>query len=478
MIDCLLIYPNPSLDSPNRNLALGILFVGAALEQQGYAVEYIDLRFDTLDNVRQFVNQGVRIVSISAMTGYQCIQAAEIFSLVKASAPQTITVLGGVHATMVPDSCLAEPDLDFIVTGEGEETMGELVAAILDGTKDFSSLLGVGWKQHGEAIINGHRPFMDMLNIPFPLTDKNRRFFEIAARTRHLSYFTTRGCPFRCSFCYNLVFNRRQWRVLPTERLEEDLRRLQREISFDHVYFVDDYLGHRVERLAAVSETMRHVDLTWHSSIRVNDINQDTAQILNEGKCELLLLGVESESDHLQQQILVKDYRNGADDVRRCVQSLLQTDITPLYSFMYNVPEEAPEELESTFRLAEWIYRTDKRARIGFYAYTPYPGTPLYQQALQNGFRPPVRLADWGEMSLSNELNPALRDLYYIAGLRFRGRTGDRTDENFPGLRRLGILPFEWLAHLRWRSRRFIFSNFERHMVRGMIAQASQRERS
>jgi hypothetical protein len=66
--DCILVYPNPSLDSPNRNLALGILFVGAALEENGYKVEYVDTRFDSLDHLRSLLIDGTRVVGVSAMT--------------------------------------------------------------------------------------------------------------------------------------------------------------------------------------------------------------------------------------------------------------------------------------------------------------------------------------------------------------------------------------------------------------------------
>jgi|GEM_PF-600077 len=477
MIDCVLVYPNPSLDSPNRNLALGVMIVGAALEQRGFSVEYIDLRFDTVARLRDIVRGGVRTVGVSAMTGEQCLAAAEIFEWVKQASPATKTILGGVHGSMVTESCIQEPDIDFIVVGEGEETMCRLMEAVRDNARDLTEIEGLAWKAEGEPRINPPRAFSDLSDSVFPLTARNKRLFEIAASTGHLSYYTTRGCPFRCAFCYNLVFNRRKWRQLPADRLEEDLRRLRKEISFDHVYMVDDYIGRRLDRLEAISRSIRNVGLTWHSSIRVNDVNAESARILRDGNCQLLLLGVESASESVQQGTLVKDYKNGEADVRSCVVTLRDAGITPLYSFMYNVPGETEEDLVDTARLAEWIYRTDTRARIGFYAYTPYPGTPLYKDALERGFTPPLSLRDWAHLSLSNELNPKLRDLYYIAGLRFRGRKGDRTDENFPRFQRLRIAPFELAARVRWRFMRFVMTDFERESIKKMIRQASRRDR-
>lgn len=475
MIDCLLVFPIPSKDSPNHNVALGMLFVGATLERQGYSVRYVDLRFDSWDQMIGIVKDGVRVVGISTMTGNQCVQAATILSAVKALQPRVLTVLGGVHPTMLPRETLSsEPDLDCIVLGEGESTMPDVVRAARDGSTDFKGVAGVAWKSGGEVVINPGRPFLDLGETEFPLTTQTRRFFEIAARTNNLSYYTTRGCPFRCSFCYNLVFNDRKWRQLPLDVLYEHLSLLRREFDAKHVYLVDDYLGHGAKRLTAVSETIARTGLAWRSSIRVSDITPEIANVLDSHGCDSLLLGVESASPSVQQGVLVKDYKHGADDVRSCVNSLRATRIRPLYSFMYNVPGETTDDLEASFELAEWIYKTDKRAMIGFYAYTPYPGTPLYHQALANGFKPPVRLAEWGEYSLSNELNPKLRDLYFIAGLRFRGRSGDRTDQNFGGLSRLKIAPFELLSRVRWATRRFCYSDFERNSVRSMIERASR----
>jgi anaerobic magnesium-protoporphyrin IX monomethyl ester cyclase len=478
MVHCLLVFPVPSRDSPNHNVALGMLFVGTMLERAGYSVRYLDMRFDDWSTLVQVLRDGVRVVGVSAMTGHQCGQAARIFNLAKRIDPKIVTVLGGVHATMVPNDTLDEPDIDYLVLGEGEETMVELVGAIAKGDEP-NGIRGLAWKdRHGEVTVNPSRPFMDLADVPFPLTPSTRRFFEIAARTKSLSYYSSRGCPFRCTFCYNLVFNDRKWRQLPPAILQDHLTIMRREFAADHVYLVDDYIGHGKRRLSELAEAMARVGVTWHSSIRVSDITEEVAGILERGGCNSLLLGVESASRDVQQGVLLKDYKSGADDVRRCVQAISRTRIRPLYSFMYNVPGETDDDLEQSFALAEWIYRTDRRAMIGFYAYTPYPGTPLYQHALNSGFTPPKRLTDWETFSLSNELNPRLRDLYFIAGLRFRSRSGDRTDQNFPGLRRLQILPFELSSRVRWRTRRFVYSGVERHAVRTLIGNATRRSQT
>lgn len=473
--DIILVYPDPSKDSPNRNLSLSILFPGAALEKKGFNVAYIDTRFDSDAKLDELLRKEPKAIGISTMTGNQCTEAKRIMERVKSVNPAIKTILGGVHPSMMPQQTLSEPLIDFIITGEGEETICELMEALVGDTHNYKDILGIGWKEGEELIINPKRPFLRADDLPFPLTKKNKHLFEIAAKTGHLSYFTSRGCPFRCSFCYNLIFNDRKWRVLSGERLEEDLNRLKKELDFGHIYFVDDYIGHHKKRISEVTQVMNNVKLTWHSSIRASDIDSEMAEILDNGNCTSLLFGLESASERMQQKVLVKDFKRGLTDVTNCVNLISKTSIIPLYSFMYNVPGETYEELVQTIELAEWIYKIDIKARIGFYAYTPYPGTPLYKAAVAKGMEIPSDLEGWGKMSLSNEENPLLRDLYYIAGLRFRGRKGDRTNENFPGFHRLKILPYELLSKWRWKNKKFVYTSFERKMVHGLISNATKR---
>jgi radical SAM superfamily enzyme YgiQ (UPF0313 family) len=468
----------PSADSPNRNVALGIAFAGAALERAGWSVAYYDARIDDESVLRGYLRERPRLIGFSMMTGMQCSESKRLIGQVRAISADTKILLGGVHPSLFPKETLLDPDVDFVIVGEGELTIVDLMSALADGTHDLSDITGLAWKDGEQPVVNPERPFMDPATIRLPLTAGTRRLFAAAAGTRHLSYQTTRGCPFRCAFCYNVAFNDRTWRRLPIELVEEHLTELSRSVSFDHVYFVDDYVGRDKRRVAQLGAAMRRRGLTWHSSIRAPDIDAEMATLLEDGNCELLLFGLESASDRVMNDILVKDVKGGIDTVLSCVRHIAATRIKPLYSFMYNVPGETDREREETFRLADWIYHTDEKAQIGFYAYTPYPGTPLYQTALQKGFQPPSGFANWGEMSLQNELNQELRDLYYIAGLRFRNRRGDRTDENFPGWRRLMIMPFEAHARSRWREREFRYSSFERWAVRELISRASARNRT
>jgi len=168
-------------------------------------------------------------------------------------------------------------------------------------------------------------------------------------------------------------------------------------------------------------------------------------------------------------------YPKGCEDIRNCTRILSKTNIRGRYNFMSGVPTETMEEIYKSMDLADWIWQTDKNAKITFSAYSPYPGSKLYQEALKAGFKEPHDFEGWSKMSLSNNINPIPGNLYYMAGLRFRKRKGDSTSRNFFGLKRLIILPFEVSAHLRWKFRFIRYYRLEKFIINKLFTWTSKK---
>ena len=484
MSDILLIYPRPTLDSPLQELALGIMYLGATLEENGFDVTYIDERFDDEKDIYEAVRNGVKAVGVSAMTGYQLVRTEEIFKKVRGIDPSIFTIMGGVHPSLLPEECLKEPFVDFVVIGEGEETLLELMQAIKD-KKPFDKIESVGWKKpsgEGDEIrINNPRKFIDPAEYVYPLTPTNKRYFVTAAKTGELSLPTSRGCPHRCRFCYNMVFNRKTWRPIPVDVFEKHLTRLLddlKDVPFKHMFLLDDNISRNKARIKTIGKILTERNITWHSSIRPEYITEEMATLLDRSGCRGLLLGIESGSNRVLNEVIRKDLPNGVDDIKTCANHLSKTRIQAIYSFMCNIPSETSKDLRESMDLADWISRTDPKGRLSFYVYAPYPGTELYQEALSSGFKEPKNFGDWAKITLSNDQNPIAENIYYIAGLHFRGGKGDRTDQNFPGIQRLKIALFESLVHLRWRSRFFKFFGLEKAIIKRLLENASRRVRN
>ncbi|MDO8592405.1 MAG: radical SAM protein [bacterium] len=474
MNDCILAYPIPTADSPVKGSALSIFYPGAMLEQNGLKVEYFDERFDKFDDLLFLLKENPVCVGVSSMTGYQLIRSKRILETVKKVNPNIYTIFGGAHPSLLPAQCIKEDFVDFVVVGEGEKTLLELVMALKNGG-NLSKVDGIFWKNKGKIIANKHREFMDPTEWPFPLTPKNRKYFKIAANRGELMFPASRGCPYNCNFCYNQTFNRRSWRPMPLDKFEKELGIFLREFKIKNAYINDDNIGSNKARIKKIAEIIKRFGITWSTSIRCSDMDEETARVFEESGCHELLLGVESGSDRVLNEVVNKMYPKGSEDIRNCARILSKTKIRGRYNFIAGLPSETAEETHKSMDLADWIWRTDQNAKIAFAAFSPYPGSKLYQEALKAGFKEPQDFSGWSKMSLSNEVNPIASNLYYIAGLKFREKKGDSTNRNFSGLKRLIIYPFEISARLRWKYRFLKYYELEKFIIKMLFIWASKR---
>lgn len=473
-IDCLLAYPLPTKDSATKGPALSIFYPGAMLEQNGLNVEYFDERFDKFEKFLSLVKEDPICVGISSMTGYQLKGSKKLFEIVKKINPNIYIIFGGVHPSILPEECIKESLIDFVVVGEGEKTLLELVTT-LKNKGDLHKVDGIWWKESGNIVENKLREFMDPSEWPFPMTHKNRKYFKIAADRNELMYQTARGCPWNCSFCYNKQYNRGTWRQMPLDKFKNELGLFIKEFKFNTIYVNDDNLGSNKERIKIVAEFLHNSGLSWSTGIRCKDVNDDIAKILDENGCNELLLGAESGSDRVLKKVLNKGYPNGTEDIRNCARSLSKTKIYGRYNFMSGVPTESIEEIHQSMDLADWIHTVHINSIFCFDAYAPYPGSRMYKMALETYFDEPENMEEWSKMSLSNETVPIAQNLYYLSGLRFRGKKGDITSRNFPGLKRFLILPFEISAHIRWRTRFLSFYSLEKAIIIRLFEWASKK---
>ena len=220
-LDAVLVYPNPSKDSPVKGTPLSICYVGSAAESDGFNIEYIDERFDGEEAINEVLRrEKTLVVGVSSMTGHQLSGAIRIFKYIKANFPGIYTVLGGVHGSLLPEECIKEKFVDFVVVGEGEITFKKLLSEI-KGDRNFRKIKGILWKDNDRPVINEEREFMKANEWPFPMTKNNRRFFEESADAGELFYLSSRGCPYRCNFCYNNVFNKQKWRLMPLDNIKK-----------------------------------------------------------------------------------------------------------------------------------------------------------------------------------------------------------------------------------------------------------------
>ena len=166
---------------------------------------------------------------------------------------------------------------------------------LITGLKEhrgFHHIKGLYWKENGKIIANPGRPFLKVENIPFPLTRKTRRYFELAAQSGEMMYPTSRGCPHGCAFCYNQVFNCGKWRPFPLKKWEQEMDILVREFAFTRMETGDDNIGGIKKRIRSIGAVMKRHGIIWDTDIRPEYIDEEMIHILEENGCSTIFMGL------------------------------------------------------------------------------------------------------------------------------------------------------------------------------------------
>lgn len=445
----LLIYPRPSISSPQKSPPLSILHVGEALKDakrrgvsdENYNVRYFDERYEDPPDL-----DWADVVGVSSMTGYQLKGAIRWLKAAKASGKRT--VLGGIHVTMQPDQCLAEPYVDSIVMSEGEWAM---IDAIHGGYKS----------RHVAHLNHGHVS---------PVSPETLIHFKRSAATGDTILMTSRGCPFRCGFCYIQEFFNRSWEPVDIDRWKQDVIFLRDHAGVNKLEHGDDWIG-KWPRAREIIQFLHGAGVEYRPSIRAHQITDDVAREMAEMGIKHISVGMETASERMlkltQKDITPQNQIN-------CAAALSKHGIWPLYYWITGFPTETAEEINETLDQADLLHAIHGgRLTQNFYAYTALPGSPLWEMVDKTKL--PQSMEAWSNYSLNQTDNEIASNLYHIGGLHFHRGPGDKTDRNFPGWRRALIAPFERMAAYRWRRRWFTGYHFEKAGVEFLLKHASRR---
>lgn len=390
-----LIHINYSEDHSEKILPLGILSVGSALKRVGFNVKLFSFTEKEIgEYAKKIVEKNPEWVGISVMTGAQTRHSAELSKEIKKLNPKLKIVWGGIHPSLLPLQCIKEDYIDYLIIGEGEETVLDFVGKLKED-KPLDGVKGLMFKKDGKPIINPRRPLilnLDKWRLDFSLLDLNKFVYKQGGYERVLAYKSSRGCPFRCSFCYNLTFNESRWRIWSVETVAEDINFLKEKYKIDAVKFYDDNFFVDKKRAFNVLEAIK---LPAHVEIRIDSIDDELAAKLKEYKCFDMLIGVESGSNRLL-ELISKNFT--VDRTLKSVRLLAKYNLPAVYSTIVGLPTETEEEFDQTIDLMHKIYKIHSRGYFTLGAYLPYPGSTMYEMAIKEGFNPPEKTEGWGNI--------------------------------------------------------------------------------
>ncbi|MCA9773310.1 MAG: B12-binding domain-containing radical SAM protein, partial [Myxococcales bacterium] len=211
---------------------------------------------------------------------------------------------------------------------------------------------------------------------------------------------TSRGCPWRCGFCYTLAHNKRTWRAMSPERVVQEFKYVKEVLGVRDLFLFDDEFFIDLKRVAAIADLLEkeNLDMRLHNvNCRAGSLCRMDMGLLKKMRrvgLHYILVGVESGSPRVLDS-MKKDMT--IDEVIEANQRCIEADITPYFSFMCGFPQETEEDVRLTLKLQERLLRDNPRAMVSKTVfYYPFPGTPMFDEAVeQYGFEAPQSLDEW-----------------------------------------------------------------------------------
>ena len=376
-------YPKRAHQHPPL-IPLGIAYLGAVLEKNGYNVDVIDCQAQKLTHSafeREIGKHQPKVVGVTSTTlTYK--SALKIAETAKQVHPDCVTILGGCHATFWDDKALEEcPQLDMIVRKEGEYTLLESVNRLREN-KRINDVLGTTCRKNGKIIRNADRPYIENLDdLPFPahhllplrrLRKQGKVIFPLT---------TSRGCVYWCNFCTAVRMFGRKYRMRSPKNVVDEMQFLNEKYGATQLTFCDDTFTVDQSRVEEICEEIqnRKLKIEWDCETRVDMITKDLLQKMKKAGCIAVWFGVESGS-----QRIIDAMGKGfpVAQTKRAFKWTKDAGLMVVASVILGFPDETKETAWETIRLVEKIKPDD----VGYHIATPYPGTPMYNYVKENGW--------------------------------------------------------------------------------------------
>ena len=338
-----------------------------------HQLRILDMRLDKrLDTVlREFEPE---MVAVTALTP-EVYAARDILQRVKSFSPEIFTVVGGHHATLLPQDFFV-PQVDVVAIGDAERMFGDLVAAVAD-QRGLEAVPDVVWQDSGGSFVRNPRSEgrVDLGRLPLPrrdLTEQYRDEYFFLFDKPDTSVATSRGCPFRCNFCSVHEFHRGSVSQMPPERVLAELATIRTE----HITFVDDNFLVNCRRENAIADLIRSQGTRKRYSMecRTDSIARHPELIEKWVDIGLyaVLLGLEGGSDTMLRSV---NKSCNIDTNNEAIRILQNHGVIIWGAFLVD-----PDWTEDDFkRLGDYV-REKQITHTQFTILTPLPGTALYEQ--------------------------------------------------------------------------------------------------
>lgn len=373
----------PDYIDENRGLTppMGLLYLLAAVERSKHEPIFLDANLEGWNHeqaARKALESGPDLIGIQAMT-FTLLDACLTAKAIKELSPSAKILFGGPHPTIYPSETATLDWVDFAFAGEGEFDFVNFLDVFGD-TQARAAVRGIASKDNGGIRYTQSRGLLlDLDAIPFPArksTPYKRYFSVLAKRNPNTVMITSRGCPFNCIFCNRMG---RKYRMHSAPYVLREFDEIA-SLGIREVFIHDDTFTINRERVKAICAGLvqRGYDLIWEARTRVDCVDKELLELMRRAGCHRISFGVESGSPKV-----LKSMRKGIElnQVKSAFEWCRKEGIETLADFMLGNLDEQDEDVEMTLALMGQLHPD----YVQFSILSPYPGTPLYQMAMERG---------------------------------------------------------------------------------------------
>ena len=387
---------------------IGTLYAAALMREKGYAVSFFDTMFihgpeEIIPSLEKndpdflvLYDDGFNYLTKMCLTNMR--EAA--FKMIKLAKQRGCTVIVSSSDSTDHYEQYLQEGADFILLGEAEQTLAELVAAIEQKETNFLSIPGLAYKQDEAVIKTVRRNVLKELDsLPFPAWDLVD--IDIYRKTwiKHKGYFsmnmaTTRGCPFKCNWCAKPIYGNRYNSRSP-QNVVAELKMLKEQFQFDHIWFCDDIFGLKPGWVHEFANLLEKEQVSFRFKIQARAdllLQENYIRDLARAGCENIWMGAESGS----QKILdAMDKGTTVEQIFKATEILKKNSIHPSFFIQFGYPGETKEDISKTIRMINHLLPYE----IGISVSYPLPGTVFFER-VKNELKEKTNWTDSDELAL------------------------------------------------------------------------------